>query len=288
MRLRSTLRIRRGAIVKRPLTRKWIPVALLLSILSAAPATAAQVVTATGTGAALEGIRRLSGPFMKANPQVRIEVLPFIGTGGAVKAVLAGKLDIGLGSRPLKNEERNAGVTGLPYSRIPFVFGVHRDVKATGITLREVVDIYAGVKTTWDDGSPIRLILRPEGEADLDALRGISKEMAAAVNAAMRRKGMVVAMNDHENADIIERTPGAFGALTLTMVTLEKRSIRVLPLDGVIPTRKSLIDGSYPHFKEFFFITGKTLSPAARRFIEFARSREGAAILSQAGFVPVR
>ena len=95
-------------------------------------------------------------------------------------------------------------------------------------------------------------------------------------------------MNDHECADIIEHTPGAFGALTLTMVTLEKRSIRVLPLDGVSPTRKSLIDGSYPHFKEFFFITGKATSPAVRRFIEFARSREGAAILSRAGFVPVR
>jgi phosphate transport system substrate-binding protein len=275
-------------VVKTPLARKGFPVALLLSILSAAPATAAQVVTVTGTGAALGSILLLSDAFMKANPQMRIEVLPLIGTGGSVKAVLAGKLDIGVGGRPLKDEERNAGVAGVPYARTPFVFGVHRAVKATGITLREVVDIYAGKKTTWDDGSPIRLILRPEGEADLEILRGISKEMAAAVNAAVRRKGMIYAMNDHESANAIERTPGGFGALTLTMVTLEKRSIRVLPLDGVIPTRKSLIDGIYPHYKEFSFITGKASSHAARRFIEFARSRDGAAILSRAGLVPVR
>ena len=148
--------------------------------------------------------------------------------------------------------------------------------------------IYAGKKTTWDDGSPIRLILRPEGESDLEILRGMSKEMAAAVNIALRRKGMIYAMNDQESADAIERTPGAFGALTLTMATSENRSIRVLPLDGVIPTRKSLHDGIYPHSKDFFFITGKATSEAARRFIEFARSREGAAILSRAGFVPVK
>jgi phosphate transport system substrate-binding protein len=268
--------------------RKGFPVVLLLLILSAIPAAAAQVVTITGTGASLSSIRLLSAAFMKTNPQVRIEVLPLLGTRGAVKAIIAGKLDIGVGGRPLKDEERNAGIAGVPYARAPFVFGVHRSVKATGITLREVAAIYAGKKKTWDDGSPIRLILRQEGESDLDALRGISKEMAAAVNVALHREGMIYAMNDHECADVIEHTPGAFGALTLTMVTLEKRSIRVLPLDGVSPTRKSLIDGSYPHFKEFFFITGRGPTDAARRFIEFARSREGAAILSRAGFVSVR
>ncbi|MDD5761329.1 MAG: substrate-binding domain-containing protein [bacterium] len=274
--------------MKRPLARKWLPVALLLSILPAATATAAQVVTVSGTGASMSSLRLLSDAFMKTDPRVRIEVLPILGTGGSIKAVLAGKLDIGVGSRALKAEERNAGVADVLYARVPFVFGVHRNVKATGITLREVVAIYAGEKTTWDDGSPIRLIMRPEGESDLEVLRGISKKMGAAVNAALRRKGMIYAMNDYECADAIERTPGAFGALTLPMVTLEKRSIRVLPLDGVSPTRKSLIDGIYPYYKELFFITGKGSSPAARRFIEFARSREGAAILSLAGFVPVR
>lgn len=233
-------------------------------------------------------IRLLSDAFMKVDPQVRIEVLPLLGTGGSIKAILAGKLDLGVGGRPLTDQERNSGVAAVRYARVPFVFGVHRSVTTTGITLREAVDIYAGRKTTWDDGSPIRLILRPEGESDLEVLRGMSKEMAAAVNAAVRRKGMIYAMNDYECADAIERTPGAFGALTLTMVTLEGRTIRVLPLDGVSPTPKNLIDGSYPYYKEFFFITGKASSDAARRFIGFARSREGAAILSRTGFVPVQ
>ncbi|MDA8122821.1 MAG: substrate-binding domain-containing protein [Deltaproteobacteria bacterium] len=267
---------------------RWFPVALLLSILSAVPATAAQVVTISGTGASLMSIRLLADAFMKANPQVRVEVLPILGTGGSIRAVIAGKLDIGVGSRPLKDEERNAGVAAVLYARVPFVFGVHRDVKADGITLREVVDIYAGRKTTWDDGSPIRLILRPEGESDVDVLRAISKDMAAAVNAAMQRVGMFYAMNDHECASTINVTPGAFGALTLPMATQEERSIRVLPLDGVIPTRKSLADGTYPHQKEFIFITGKASSDAAMRFIGYARSRKGAAILSRAGLVPVR
>ena len=186
----------------------------------------------------------------------------------------------------MKEGERKAGVEGVPYARVPFVFGVHRSVKATGITLREVAAIYAGKKTTWDDGSPIRLILRQEGESDLDILRGMSREMAAAVNLALRRKGMIYAMNDHESADAIERTPGAFGALTLTMVTLENRSIRVLPwTESSRPGSRSTTAS---------ILTPRTSSssrerqPPARQFIEFARSREGAAILSGAGFVPMK
>jgi len=62
--------------------RKWFPVALLLFILSAVPATAAQVVTISGTGASLMSIRLLADAFMKANPKVRVEVLPLaIGRG---------------------------------------------------------------------------------------------------------------------------------------------------------------------------------------------------------------
>lgn len=274
--------------MKRTFVVRWFAVPLLLSILSVTPSTASQVITISGTGASLASIRILSDAFMKDNPKIRIEVLPLLGTGGSVKAVLAGKLDIGVGGRPLNEKERSAGVRCTPYARVPFVFGVHRSVKETGMTLREIADIYSGRKTTWDDGSPIRLILRPEGESDVDILRGISKEMAAAVNAALRRKGMIVAMNDYECADTIERTPGAFGALTLSMATSERRAIRVLSLDGVSPTRKALVDGIYPHYKDFFFITGRTSSDAARHFLEFARTREGAAILSRAGLVPLR
>jgi phosphate transport system substrate-binding protein len=274
--------------VKRPLVRTWFPIALLLSIFSVSASAATRIVTISGTGASLSSIRVLSDAFMKRNPGVRIEMLPLLGTGGSAKAVLAGKLDIGVGGRPLYEKERSAGLVSTPYARVPFVFGVHRSVKATGITLREVADIYSGRKTTWDDGSPIRLILRPEGESDVDVLRGISREMAVAVNIALRRQGMIVAMNDYECADNIERTPSAFGALTLTMATLEKRSIRVLSLDGVTPNRKALIDGIYPYHKDFYFITGKATPDAARRFIEFSRSREGAAILSRAGLIPVR
>ena len=91
------LRTEGGMVLEKLLSGKGFRVALLISILSAAPAAADQVVTVSGTGSALGSIHLLSVPFMKANPRVRIEVLPVLGTTGSVKAVLAGKLDIGVG-----------------------------------------------------------------------------------------------------------------------------------------------------------------------------------------------
>jgi len=246
----------------------------------------AEVVTISGAGGALAGVRLLAAAFEKTNPRNHVDVLPIIGTQGSLRAVLAGKLDIGATGRPLTEEERKTGVVEIPFVRTPFVFGVHHDVKESDISLPEVIDIYGGRKTTWKDGSPIRLIMRHESESDLDILRGISKELAVAVNSALRREGMIFAVNDKECLDLIESIPGSFGATTQTMLTQEKREVRVLSLDGVAPGAKALADGAYPYSKQYALVTMKTPSAPAQRFIGFVRSREGRSVLSRAGFVP--
>ena len=270
--------------------RAWmhgLAAAAALSGLAAGPAFAG-VVSVSGNGSGLAGIRPLAEAFMKANPGERVELLPVVGSHGAIKAVLAGELDIGVSGRALTGEERNRGAVEIPFARAPFVFATHPGAGAGGVTLREVIEIYEGRKTRWPDGTPIRLILRPEGESDLDVLRGISNDLAAAVNRAMLREGMIVAVKDAENADAIARTPGSFGALALATAMQEKGRIRVLALDGVVPGQKTLSEGAYPHSKQFFLVTSRSPSPSSKRFLAFIRSREGEAVLNRAGFVPVR
>ncbi len=266
---------------------RWWAVALI-GLLSHAVPAAADSLTVTGTGGALSIARLLAQGCMKANPQPRIEVWPVIGSTGGIKAVLAGRLDVGVASRPLTAAERERGAVEIPFALSPFAFCGHRDTVAAGITLREAIDIYDGRKTSWPDGTPIRLVLRPEGDSDLDVLRGISKEFADAVGRALRRPGMVVANTDKDAADIIENSPGSFGALAQGMVIAENRKVKVFPLDGLMPGAKALSDGLYPHEKRYAFVTVRSPSPAARRFLEYARSREAAAIISRAGYIPIR
>ena len=71
-----------------------------------------------------------------------------------------------------------------------------------------------GKSNSYPDGTPIRVIMRPEVEIDLHLVRGLSPEMDQAVQKAQSREGMIVAVNDQDNGDILERISGAIGWMT--------------------------------------------------------------------------
>ncbi|NJD63442.1 MAG: ABC transporter substrate-binding protein [Deltaproteobacteria bacterium] len=265
------------------------PASMLAALLLFGPGTAiAETIRISGTGGAIGTMRFLGEAFRKAHPDVRFEFMPGMGSSGAAKAVLAGLLDIGLCGRPATGEERDQGVAEFRYAKTPFVFGVNRSVRKTGMTLAGVVEIYAGKRNRWEDGSRIRLILRPSMDSDIPALKGMSLEMAAAVDMALHREGMIVAMTDQDAADAIELTPGGFGATTLALILSERRDIRAMALNGAVPSVRAAADGSYPYTKTFCMLTRKHPSATVRRFIEFVRSPAGAAILAKYGQIAVR
>jgi phosphate transport system substrate-binding protein len=99
---------------------------------------------------------------------------------------------------------------------------------------------------------------------------------------------MTVAMTDEDLANAIEKTPGAFGATTLALVLSGKRAIRLLALNGIVPSVRALVDESYPYSRTFFMVTRKHPPAAVRRFIDFVRSSAGASILAKNGQAAVR
>ncbi len=261
--------------------------ALGLLFLSLPEAYAVEEIKITGTGGGLSGIRLLADAFNRTYPDMRAKVLPIIGSTGGIRAVTAGKIDLAVSGRSLKNEERSAGAIEIPYAKTPFVFAAHKSVPVSQITLKDAVDIYEGKKTYWSDGTPLRLVLRHEGESDLMVLRGFSEDMFTAVGKALQREGMIVASTDVDNANILEKTFGAIGTTNLCLILSENRQIRVLTLGEVTPSVETLSGGSYPYAKTFFFVTGKTVAPGAGKFIDFVFSPEGVSILGKTGHVVI-
>lgn len=269
--------------------RPGLAAAVLAALLAFGVRTAvAAAIRISGTGGAIGSMRILGEAFRKVRPDIRVVVTPSIGSGGAIRAVCNGDLEVGLSSRRPSAGECDRGCVARVYAKTPFVFGVNGSVRTTSLTLSDTVDIYSGKKDRWENGTRIRLILRPPGESDLDRLKNMSPEMAAAVEWALRRDGMIVAMTDQDTADAIEKTPGAFGAVTLAVVVSEKRNIRVLKLNDVVPTARALADGSYPYAMTFYMITKRDALPAVRQFVDFVRSPAGTAILSENGQMAVR
>jgi len=243
-------------------------------------------VRVAGTGSALGAMRLLADAFHATGTSIRVSVLPAIGSGGGVKAVLGGAADIAVISRPITAEEQARGASALEYARTPFVFATWPGNPIDGVTLAELADLYTGKRTQWATRTPVRLVLRPAADIDSRLVAGLSPALRDAVASASKRPGMIIADTDNDAADMIERTEGAFGVTALGLVLSERRKIKVLKLDGVAPSAKSLADGRYGLEKRFNLVTVPRSSAGVREFAAFVQSRTGRAILERTGHVP--
>ncbi|MDH3673245.1 MAG: substrate-binding domain-containing protein [Gammaproteobacteria bacterium] len=246
-----------------------------------APAHAGGVLTVAGSGADLATMRLLAQEFISARPGVSIEVLPSIGSGGAAKALTKGAIDLGLGSRPLKEAEKARGVEQRLYAKTPLVIVVSPNVPGNAITSAELVKIYEGALSKWPNGLPIRPILRPRGESDTQILEAGILGLAAASQVA-RARNVPLAMSDQDNADMMEQAPGAIGASTLALILAEKRRLKALALDGVVPNPDTLADGSYALYKPLYFFTREPTKPLATEFMNFVLTK-GVTVLKATG-----
>jgi phosphate transport system substrate-binding protein len=259
--------------------------ALVLALLAGAPGgeALADEIRIGGTGTSLGTVQLLAEAFRKDNPGIAVRILPNLGSTGGIKAAIQGAADIGLSSRALKDSERAAGASEIEYGRTPFVFAVSGRSKARAVTLGQVVDMYAGKTRAWPDGSPVRLVLRPDSDADTEYTAKLSGSMQAALWAAHKRPGVTVSITDQDAADDLEKIPGAVGTSSLAVILSEGRALRALMLDGVEPTVRNLSMGLYPHYKRLYFVTRARPSIAAQRFIAFAQSDAGRRILARTG-----
>lgn len=236
-----------------------------------------------GTGGALGSMKELALAYQKKHPGTIVRIVQHLGTRGGIKAVLEGALDIGLAGRHLSHQELAQGLREYEYAWSPFVFATAGSGKRMDLTTDTVAKIYRGEIRTWPDGTPLRLLMRPEGDVDTIMLKAISPEIRDAVSRAESREGLLLAMDDQQNCDILEKVNGAFGTSTLSQIIAEKRSLIPLTFNGVTPDIRAMVSGRYPFYKPFHLFTGPKSSPLSQAFIEFVKSAEGKRILTQSG-----
>ena len=259
----------------------------LAGIMTWSPVFATETLQIAGTGTAIGTMKMLASAFEKTAPGVKVQVLPSIGSSGGIKAVAKGAIDIGLISRALKEEESKLGLSVTEYAKTPFILVVGENISIAGLSSGALAKIFRNEMQTWPNGEPVRLIMRPETEADTLLAKSISHEMSWAVDAALSREGMLVALTDQDCIQMLEKTPGAIGFSTLTQVVAEKRRLKILSLDGEFPVVKSRINGSYPFFKTLSLVTKSEPSRTVRRFIDFVLSERGRHILVESGNLPL-
>lgn len=252
-------------------------------------AASGETLIISGTGSSIGTMQLMAKAFQINHPGVTVKVLPSIGSTGGIRAVTDNRIDIGLSYRPLKPEERSANIIEVPYGRTPFIFGVQDSNPTHGLTLAEIEEIYAERRKTWPDGTPIRLVLRPQSDGYSAYLAGINPGLKSASGKAHSIPGVFVGDTDQDAALHSEKTPGSFGTTTLSLITSEKRKIKALSIDGVAPTISNVSSGKYPYVITLSLVYKKdNYKGAVKDFIEFVFSREGKKLLSDNGHVTLR
>ncbi len=252
-------------------------------------ATCSAAIIIGGTGNALGTMKWLAKAYQNANPEVKIKVLPSIGSSGAIKSVPTGRIQIGLSARPLKAAELEKGIVAIEYARTPTIFAVSNKSKVDAITQSQLVDIYKGALKQWPDGTTIRPLVRQAKDNNSKQIKALSPELDKAMDIAIANKHFLFASTDQQAVDTIEQTPGSFGVTALSLILSEKRDLHALTFDGVAPTVEACISGDYPIVKRFYFILPKEgRTSEVNAFIDFVFSEKGGEILKQYGCYPVR
>ena len=205
-----------------------------------------------------------------------------------MKALRAGLIDIAVIGRALSSEEVGFVGRSFPLASTPFVLASQGGRRAASFSHDELAAVYEGRLQRWDDGKPIRLVLRASTESDTKTLKSFSPAMAGAVDAAAKRPGMAMGRDDLDTVNLLKQAPGSLGPTTLGLLrTLDVR-LELLPLGGVDPTVENLKSGRYPWRKTLTVVLAARPSPLAERFAAFLYSAEAAEILRRYDYLPER
>ena len=204
------------------------------------------------------------------------------GSGSGIKAVQEGRCDIGLSSRDLKAEEKEAGLsaTVLAYDGIAVIVNTENPI--SDLSLETISKIYTGEITNWSEiggnDAEIVLIGREAGSGTRDGFESITDtEDACQYRQELTSTGDVITT--------VSQNPGAIGYASVASV---KDTVKAVSVDGVVPTEASIKDGSYVVQRPFVLVTkaDTKLNDAAQKFFNYITSADANEIISAAGVVP--
>lgn len=145
--------------------------------------------------------------------------------------------------------------------------------------MEQIASIYAGKITNWSEvggsDAPIVVIGREAGSgtrAGFETITGTEDECV--YRQELTSTGDVITT--------VSQNPDAIGYASLASIG----GVKILRVDGVLPTNETVKDGSYPIQRPFVFVTkeGTELPEAAQDFIAYCFASPN--LILQAGVVP--
>ena len=202
-------------------------------------------------------------------------------------------------TEPSEQNLADAAAAGVELEVIPvvkdaLVFLLNSANPLDGLTQQQIQDIYTGKITNWREagGADAAIIpfQRPVG----------SGSQTLFLDLAMKGKAPMDAPTEIRPADMgglidkvaaYENKAGAIGYSVFYYATdmYQRNEVKLLKVDGVMPTKETIADGSYPYPTYYYAVIRKDepKDSPARALINWMLSDEGQRVAAAAGYVPM-
>jgi phosphate transport system substrate-binding protein len=237
-------------------------------------------------------LERLRAEFVRLYPEARVQVR-VASSREAVRALFAAESDLAVLTRDLEDDERAAAVRGglelegFRFARDAVVAVVHPANRLENLALDELRGIYQGRIRNWSELGGEALAIEPVVSTPGGDLYTYFEQRV--MNSEPVTAPAVHAGNDSAVAARVARTHAAIGFVSLAAAGPEVRALRISSLSGLPywrPDPEAVYRGDYP-LTRFFHLYARTGGrPLANGLITFVTSREGQAIVREAGLIP--
>jgi phosphate transport system substrate-binding protein len=255
-----------------------LALALMLPIL-------AQTITCSGSTTVLPIAQATAEAFMDKHDNINISVRGG-GSGVGIASLQNGTVQIANASRKIKSKELSAcrakGIDprGYAVANDGIAMVLHPSNKVAALTTAQIKDIYTGKIKNWSQvgggNLPIVIVSRDVASGTFEVFND-----KALKNAKVDASAQMLASNNAV-VSTVEQTPGGIGYAGLGYLN---DTVKAVTVNGIMPTEKTVKDGSYPLSRKLYMYTNGKASGNVGAYIGFIQGPEGQKIVEANGFI---
>jgi phosphate transport system substrate-binding protein len=239
-------------------------------------------------------IQALSEDFMKKNPGIKIVEQNVTGSGAGIADAKDSKVDFGMSSRSLTNDE-SASLSKVQICLDGLAVIVNKKNPLSDISPAQLFKIYTKDASylNWDqisDSYSKSTKIAPFGRESGSGTRSCFEDFFKADYGTALPSGYDVKLDGSLSSTgvmqtSVQKNAGAIGYMSLG--DMDESKVKALKIDGVKASKYTVADGSYAVKRPFLLVynNSKKISPAAQVFLNYISSADAQKIIDKMGFI---
>lgn len=217
------------------------------------------------------------------------------GSGDGIAALLDGRTEIAMASRPMKEKEwdmaseKDLDIVEVEIARDGIAVCVHPTNPLSNLSLEQLHGIYAGEITDWNQvggiAGEIVVISRDSSSGTYEMFnKTVLGKNEAGEEVPLRDD----ALTQKSNGDVHRTLVGAEGAIAYLGLGYLDDKVRAISVDGVEPTEANILSDSYAISRTLFLYHLADASDAVKVVVDYVLGAEGQALVAEASYLPLK